>query len=202
MSIVAVVVVVALLISVILHEIAHGVVALRLGDPTAKEQGRLTLNPLKHIDPFGSVLLPFLLAQAGQPVFGWAKPVPVDMRRLDDPKRDMIWVAAAGPLMNLLLAIVFTLIARTGRLSGYPLVFDVGSVFVDINILLATFNLIPLPPLDGGRVLTGLLPLRLAIPFSRLERFGLFILFGLLYLKVLNPILGPLRNSIHSTLLG
>jgi Zn-dependent protease len=173
------------IIAITFHEAAHGWVAERFGDPTARMLGRVTFNPIKHVDPFGTLILPGLLLLLKAPVlFGYAKPVPVNFARLNHPKRDMIWVALAGPGINFVLAIASTLALRL----SYPLHDDVmvwisnnlaRSIY--INVLLALFNLIPIPPLDGGRVVTGLLPPPYAWQFAQIERYGLLILLGLLF---------------------
>lgn len=180
---------IVLIFSVIIHEISHGYVAERLGDPTARNAGRLTLNPLKHIDPFGSVILPFILVITGSPIlFGWAKPVPYDPRNLKDPRMGAAKIAAAGPSSNFLLALVFGLTVRFGLHFGMspdaPLI-TFFALIAYINILLGVFNLVPIPPLDGSKVLLSLLP---ATPgaykfYAALEKNGmliliLFILFG------------------------
>ncbi|MGH6930350.1 MAG: site-2 protease family protein, partial [Dongiaceae bacterium] len=170
------------LLAITLHEAAHGFAALRLGDDTAYRLGRVTLNPLKHIDPFGTVIMPALLLISGAPfVFGYAKPVPVNFRRLRDPKRGMVLVAAAGPGMNLALALASVILLRlwldtTGISEGW--VSGTLQASLVLNLVLAVFNMIPLPPLDGGRVAVGLLPRSLAIPLARLERWGMFIILG------------------------
>ncbi len=182
-----------LIFSVICHEYAHGWAAYHLGDPTAKLAGRLTLNPIKHIDPIGTILLPgilILLRLMGQSVFviGWAKPVPVNFAGLNNPRRDMILVALAGPAVNLSFAFVFSRLL----LLNVPInIFNLLILTIFINSLLAFFNLIPIPPLDGSRVLMGLLPRNLAIVYSRLERFGLPIVFILLYLGMFGKIVWP-----------
>lgn len=171
--------------SVILHEVSHGAVAYHFGDDTAKRAGRLTLNPLRHVDPFGTVLLPLLLSLSGLGAFGYAKPVPVNFGRLRHPKRDMIWVALAGPGVNVLLAFVAALLLHPAvYLSAQvtPWVGENLSNAIYINVILAVFNMLPVPPLDGGRVLTGLLPSRAAWRFAQLERYGLLILISLLFL--------------------
>jgi len=202
--------------AVVLHEVAHGVVAYRLGDPTAARMGRLTLNPFKHMDLFGTVLLPiFLLVMHSPFLFGYAKPVPVDYRNLRNPKRDMIWVAMAGPITNLALASMAALIFRTALglpypaagLSGWLAVMVVPPVMlmlhnsVLINVVLAVFNLLPIPPLDGGRVLAGLLPLRQAVAFARLEPFGMVIVMTLLATDVLGQVVGPVVDIFLRVLL-
>lgn len=175
------------LLAVTLHEAAHGWVAMKLGDPTAKMLGRVTFNPFKHIDPMGTVIIPvmMLLLSGGRMMFGFAKPVPVDFRKLKNPRRDMILVAAAGPGMNLLLAILcaasfhfaFLLDGDAREWLAHNLANAIW-----INILLAVFNMLPIPPLDGGRVAVGILPWPLAQRLARLERVGIFIVLGAIFL--------------------
>lgn len=174
------------LIAITSHEAAHGFVAHRLGDDTAYRLGRVTFNPFRHIDAFGTILLPALLWLSFHFLFGWAKPVPVDFSRLHRPRRDMVLVAAAGPGVNLLLALVSGILLNlTGLLPqsgvGEWLV-GVFTISVVINVILAVFNMLPLPPLDGGRVAVGLLPDRLAFPLARLERWGLPIIIAVIFL--------------------
>ena len=191
---------VPLTIAIVFHEVAHGLVAKRLGDTTAERMGRLTLNPVKHIDPIGTIVLPIILALSHAPIFGWAKPVPVRADRMRNPRRDMVLVALAGPGMNLLLAVIATIVLA-GALAlgdGGPMTaggFLAGNAlnFLLINLFLAVFNLIPLPPFDGGHVAEGLLPRRLAPGFRRLGRFSLPIL--ILLLLVL-PMLSPEANIV------
>jgi Zn-dependent protease len=192
------------LLAITLHEAAHGFAALRFGDDTAYRLGRVTLNPLKHVDPFGTVIMPGLLLLSGAPfLFGYAKPVPVNFRRLRDPKRDMVLVAAAGPGMNLALALASVILLRlwletTGISEGW--VSGTLQASLVLNLVLAVFNMIPLPPLDGGRVAVGLLPRSLAIPLARLERWGMFIILGLLILPFVSQQLG-LRIDVLGWLL-
>jgi Zn-dependent protease len=174
------------ILAITLHEAAHGFVAHRFGDSTAWLQGRVTLNPLKHVDPFGTILLPGLLLLLRVPfVFGYAKPVPVNFRALRNPRRDMIWVAAAGPAINIAMAIAAGFLAHLvvylPPVAGAWTVTNLQNA-ITINIVLAVFNMIPLPPLDGGRVAVGLLPDFLAMPLARLEPFGMTIILGLLFI--------------------
>jgi len=179
--------------AIVLHEYAHGWVAFKLGDPTAKLAGRLTLNPLKHMDPFGSVILPgtlMIMRNMGVPVFpiGWAKPVPVNFLRLRNPKQSMIWVGLAGPAINIILAVIFSQVFRYHSESqhGYVLM-----LAVFINLLLAVFNMVPVPPLDGSRLVMGLLPNHLARSYSRLEPFGILIVFILLFFGLFDKVVLP-----------
>lgn len=178
--------VIPVLFAVTLHEAAHGYAAWWLGDDTALRQGRLTLNPLRHVDPFGTVLLPALLLVMRAPfLFGWAKPVPVAFHRLGNPRRDMVFVAAAGPATNLMLAaisalgfhLLWVLPAGAGAWTAQVLYNSVV-----LNLVLAVFNMLPLPPLDGGRVAVGLLPSPLAEPLARLEPYGFAILLGVIFI--------------------
>lgn len=180
--------------AITVHEVAHGMAAKKLGDNTAQALGRLTLNPLKHIDPIGTLLIPGLLLLTGTGfIFGWAKPVPVDGRNFKKPLHDMAWVAIAGPASNLLMAIAWALIARIGIIANTEFVtaplMHMGMAGISINLVLCLLNLLPIPPLDGSRVLTGLLPLNLAIQYNQLERYGFIILLVLLYTGIINSIL-------------
>jgi Zn-dependent protease len=206
------------LVAVVFHEVAHGWVAYRLGDPTAAQLGRLTLNPFAHVDLFGTILVPLMLIVANSPfVFGYAKPVPVNFHNLRNPKRDMIWVAVAGPATNLLLAAGWMVIWRlTAPLTGAqgapyslsslidffaPVVLMAQSGIL-INITLAVFNMLPLPPLDGGRVLVGLLPVTLGALVSRVEPFGFIILIALLMTRTLDRIIDPPTEFLLKLYLG
>ncbi len=185
------------LFAITVHEAAHGWVAKKLGDPTAMMLGRLTLNPIKHIDPIGTVVVPIALMLMGGFIFGWAKPVPVTWENLKNPRRDMALVAMAGPLSNLLMAILWALIMKLGFVISasmpslaWPLIY-MGSAGIVINVILMLLNLLPIPPLDGGRVLAGLLPGPWAWKLGRIEPYGLFIMLALLVTGMLGAILGP-----------
>jgi len=180
---------VVLFFSIILHEIAHGWVAYRLGDPTAKLAGRLTLNPFPHVDPFGTILLPVLLVLIHSPiVLGWAKPVPVNFALLRNPKRDMIWVGLSGPFVNIAIAICCSLLLH---LNFLPILTALFKTAIVINLVLAIFNLVPVPPLDGSRFVMGILPYQFARAYAGLEPYGIIIIFLLLYFGVLNSIIWP-----------
>ncbi len=194
-----------LIFAITVHEVAHGWAALHLGDPTAKYAGRLTLNPIKHIDPLGTIIVPFVMVVvssgmgAAPFVFGWAKPVPVVFHNLRNPRRDMILVAAAGPAVNLVMAFGWALLLS--QRIAYDPSLDLGGDFivqmcwfgVVINVLLAVLNMLPIPPLDGGRVLAGLLPPRLARALQYVEPFGFFILIALMFTGVLWTLVNPVR---------
>ena len=198
-----------ILIAICYHEYAHGWVANRLGDPTAKAAGRLTLNPLAHIDPFGTLLLPVILYFMGGFIFGYAKPVPVNFYNLRNPKRDMALVAAAGPVTNILLALACTFclklttvfLGATGG-AGYFFLEPLSKMFVFailINVILAFFNMMPIPPLDGGRILVGVLPDKQAEAVSRIEPFGIFIVLGIILLNPLGLYTHTLGAAIRGT---
>ncbi|MFC4298112.1 site-2 protease family protein [Castellaniella hirudinis] len=190
------------LFAITLHEAAHGYVARHFGDPTAEQAGRISLNPLRHIDPMGTIVVPLVLLFAtklmgGGLLFGWAKPVPVNWSRLRRPKRDMLWVALAGPASNLFMAIGWVLFLRAmlslGMISGpqdfWLLMANAG---VQVNLILMALNLLPLPPLDGGRIVFSLLPPRLAWRYGKIEPYGLVILIVLMMLGWLWPLMLPL----------
>jgi Zn-dependent protease len=181
------------LVSLTIHEAAHAWSADRLGDPTARLLGRVSLNPIVHIDPIGTILLPAIAIYSGFPIIGWAKPVPVNMSRLRQPRRDFMLVAAAGPLSNIAQAVVAAVAVRLLFASGTDadLLRAVLVSFVTINLLLAFFNLIPIPPLDGGNVLMGLLPDRAADMFLQLRPFGFILLYGLMLTGVLTMLIIP-----------
>ena len=181
--------------AITVHEVAHGWIAKKYGDKTAWMLGRLTLNPLKHIDPVGTLIIPGILLLTGTGfIFGWAKPVPVDARNFKNPRHDMAIVALAGPIANLLMAVGWALVARLGvvlnvEFVSLPLIYS-GIAGISINLVLALINLLPIPPLDGSRIITGLLPSRWAWQYNRLERYGFLILLLLLFSGGLSLILG------------
>lgn len=189
-------------LAITLHEAAHGYVALRLGDTTAYAAGRVSLNPIRHIDPIGTVALPLALLAIAKLfgssgiLFGWAKPVPVNFANLRDPKSGMFWVAAAGPLSNLAMALLWAIVLKVG-LSISPVYFSMplvlmGAAGIFVNVIFMVLNLLPLPPLDGGRILVSVLPRKLANAVSRLERYGFAILIVLLFTGALGLVLRPL----------
>ncbi len=184
--------------AITVHEVAHGWVASKLGDQTARIQGRLTLNPVKHIDPIGTIVVPLILLFVGNFIFGWAKPVPVDWRNLRQPRRDMALVALAGPFANLLMIVLWALMAKFIMVTGdsFPdlalALFYMCNAGILINIVLMVLNLFPVPPLDGSRVLSAVLPPAWAYKYNQLERYGLIIILILLATGNLGKILGPL----------
>ncbi|MGZ3173017.1 MAG: site-2 protease family protein [Croceibacterium sp.] len=193
----------ALVFAIVFHEIAHGWTALALGDPTAKEQRRLSLNPLRHVDPFGTLVLPGMLALVGAPVFGWAKPVPVNFHRLRNPRFGMMAVAAAGPLTNLVMATLGALAIGLLVRGGAPADVSVGgfcllslTYFVLINVFVAFFNLLPIPPFDGSHIVEGLLPPSMARAYGKLRGVGMALFFVLVALSWFGPTSGILGHVI------
>ena len=185
--------------AITVHEAAHGYAARYFGDMTAHFAGRISLNPVKHIDPIGTILVPALMMMVGGILFGWAKPVPVDFSRLRNPKRDMLWVAAAGPASNFVMAILWVFALKFA--SGLPTYIGVplelmAQAGVMINVVLMVLNLLPLPPLDGGRIAVSLLPHDLAYRYAKVERYGFIILIVLLFTGVLSRILEPLIYGV------
>lgn len=205
-----------LIIAIVFHEVAHGLVANMLGDTTAAERGRLSFNPIRHVDPVGTLAVPLMLALTGAPLFGWAKPVPVDFRRLRNPRLDMVLVALAGPMSNLFLATLAAIALRfTGFTLGAPLEeqgFVIGNLvnFLVINVSLAVFNLLPIPPFDGSHVVEGALPRPLAARYAEIGRYGFLILFMLIVvlpqlsprLDVLRQIVWPIVDAVLRLFLG
>ncbi|HOL65167.1 MAG TPA: site-2 protease family protein [Accumulibacter sp.] len=190
------------ILAITLHEAAHGYAARHFGDPTAWQQGRITANPLKHIDPLGTIVVPILilLLSTGGLLFGWAKPVPVDFSRLRHPKADMLWVAAAGPAANLAMLLFWALLLKLAWLLpvnffSLPMA-RMAEIGISINIVLMVLNLFPLPPLDGGRIAISLLPKNLAWRYAQIERFGFVILLALLASGILGWLLDPLIHLI------
>ncbi len=189
--------IIPVLFAITLHEVAHGWVAYRLGDPTAKSRGRLTLNPLKHVDPMGTLVVPLLLAMVSPFIMGWAKPVPVEPRYFKSPMLDMALVAAAGPVSNFFMACFWAMFIQLITMLVSPsatLAFlaEMGKNGIIINIVLMVLNLLPIPPLDGGRVVAGILPPSLAQPYMKLERVGMIIILVLLISGVLGKIMWPI----------
>ena len=198
---IATVFVIPVLFAISLHEAAHGYVARYFGDPTAADSGRLTINPLKHIDPFGTILLPLMLGWVlGQP-FGYAKPVPVDYDRLRNPKKHMAFVAAAGPAANFVMGLAWTILwvalTQVFHLNGDDFFVKMADAGRGVNSIMCVFNLIPIPPLDGGRIVTGMLPMSLARPYASIERYGLFVFVGLIVMLQLGLLSGFLVYGMH-----
>ncbi|MBI5862557.1 MAG: site-2 protease family protein [Rhodocyclales bacterium] len=194
--------------AITLHEAAHGYAARHFGDTTAWKLGRISLNPLRHVDPVGTFLVPalILLISSGGMLFGWAKPVPVDFGKLRRPKQDMLWVAAAGPAANLVMALgwglLLKLVVDAPENAYSEAMKEMARVGISINGVLMLLNLLPLPPLDGGRIAVSLLPPRAALKFAQLERWGLPILLALLFSGILDRILQPLLSLYFALLLG
>lgn len=191
--------------AITLHEVAHGWVAMKFGDRTAELQGRITLNPLKHIDPLGTVVVPIVLLMLGGIVFGWAKAVPVNPNNFKRPKVDMAWVAVAGPISNLIMATLWAFVMKIGYTVGFytptgEFLVYTGAAGVAINLVLLVLNLIPIPPLDGSRVLTAFLSNRLGYYYNRVEPYGFFILIGMMLLGLLGPIISGPYQAIQQFL--
>lgn len=185
-----------LLFAITVHETAHGWVASKLGDQTAKWLGRLSLNPAKHIDPVGTIIVPIILFALGGFMFGWAKPVPVNWQNLKNPQRDMALVAVAGPMANLLMAILWALVAKLAAPFHFQALFYMSTVGIMMNIVLMVLNLIPIPPLDGSRVIASFMSPSLANKFKQLETFGFFILIILLATGILSQFMTPIIDTI------
>ena len=194
------------LFAITLHEVAHGWVAQRLGDQTAARMGRLSLNPLHHIDPIGTLLVPGLLLLFGGFIFGWARPVPVDFGKLRHPRRDMVLVAIAGPGANLLMAIIWALLVRFAHYIDVEFVTVplslMGIAGIVINLVLMLLNLLPIPPLDGGRIVSGLLPPRLSYKYDKIEPYGIMILLLLMVTGMLSSVLGIPLQIIQKLMFG
>ena len=198
--------IIPVLLAMTVHEAAHGYAAKHFGDKTAYFLGRITLNPIKHIDPIGTVVIPGMLLLLSAPfLFGWAKPVPVNFSNLNNPKKDMMWVALAGPASNLVMAIIWAIILGLFKSSGasYALfVIGMAQVGIMINLVLMLLNLLPIPPLDGGRMAVSLLPSPWSYKLASIERFGMFILIFLIVSGLLSAILLPLLRFFQGTLIG
>ncbi len=194
-----------IIFAITVHEAAHGYVAKYFGDLTADKLGRITLNPIKHIDPIGTILLPALTLMLGGILFGWAKPVPVNFANLRNPKKDMFWVAAAGPASNLLMAIFWALVlgySSRAPESATVFLFEMSKVGIMINLVLMVLNLLPLPPLDGGRIAVSLLPMNLAVMLSRVEQYGFIILIILLFSGILGKVIWPIIMFFQQIIVG
>ena len=200
---------VPILLAITVHEASHGYAAKYFGDLTAEKLGRISLNPFKHIDPIGTLLLPAITLIVGGVLFGWAKPVPVNFGNLRNPKKDMLWVAAAGPASNFLMAIAWSMLLgyikyalSKGNFSpAFPYLLQMCFIGVSINVVLMVLNLLPMPPLDGGRIAVSLLPNHLAFKLSQVEKYGFVILIVLMFTGVLSKIIGPFIDFFQSIIL-
>lgn len=189
-----------ILFAITVHEAAHGYAAKYFGDLTAEKLGRITLNPLKHIDPFGTIVLPALTVMLGGILFGWAKPVPVNFANLKNPKKDMFWVAAAGPASNFVMAIFWALMlnyANYAPNTAVNFLAEMSLAGISINLVLMVLNLLPMPPLDGGRIAVSLLPTPMAIQLARLEQYGFIILIVLMFTGILGKIISPIIHMFE-----
>ncbi len=194
-----------IIFAITVHEASHGYAAKYFGDFTAEKMGRITLNPIKHIDPIGTILLPALTLMLGGILFGWAKPVPVNFANLNNPKKDMLWVAAAGPASNFIMAIFWVLVLKYSASAPEVAAFfllEMSKVGIMINLVLMVLNLLPLPPLDGGRIAVSLLPMDLAMKFSQIERYGFIILIALLFTGILGKIISPMIDFFARLILS
>lgn len=194
-----------IIFAITVHEAAHGYAAKYFGDLTAAHMGRITLNPLKHIDPIGTIVLPAITLLAGGVLFGWAKPVPVNFANLRNPKKDMLWVAAAGPASNFVMAVFWALMLNFSDslpTATAQFVSHMSGVGIMINLVLMVLNLLPLPPLDGGRIAVSLLPMDMAMRLSQVERYGFIILIFLLFTGILGKIILPIINFFAQIILG
>lgn len=180
---------IVLIFAITVHEFAHGWVAYKLGDPTAKYMGRLTLNPLAHIDPFGTIILPLLLVLLRMPPIGWAKPVPVDFMSLNNPKRDMLWVGIAGPSANFALAFILSVIIKTAPFLVQTFIGQVIVLAIIINVILGIFNLIPIPPLDGSRIISAILPYKYLVFYNKIQPYGFLLIILLLWSGILRELI-------------
>ena len=184
--------IIPLLFAITLHEAAHGWIASKLGDHTARMMGRVTLDPTKHIDPIGTIAIPLvLLLSSSGFIFGWAKPVPINFNALRNGKNGMIWVALAGPVANIVMAVCWLFVMIIAINMNIALLIEMGRIGILVNCVLAVFNLLPIPPLDGSRVISALLPNRLAYQYNQLEQYGLYILLGLMFLGGFNYLVRP-----------
>ena len=198
-----------ILLAITVHEASHGYAAKHFGDYTAEKLGRITLNPFKHIDLVGTLLLPALTLFFGGVLFGWAKPVPVNFGNLRNPKKDMLWVAAAGPASNFVMAIGWSMVLGTIKYAlahgtyspAFPFLLQMSYVGVTINVVLMVLNLLPMPPLDGGRIAVSLLPNHLANKLAQVEKYGFVILIALMFTGVLNKIIGPMIDFFQLIIL-